>query len=143
MTVFSRQKDQEIPKNQYTKWFDYDKIKGTLSVRTRRTGDYLILPSGGSKTIARYMIDEKIPKEKREQILLLAEGSHVLWVVGFRISEYYKIEEHTENILQVTCDGGKGRSGGDGGLFKKSAEVYQCGSENSEGRYFSRPSGNW
>ena len=107
MTVFSRQKDQEIPKNQYTKWFDYDKIKGTLSVRTRRTGDYLILPSGGSKTIARYMIYEKIPKEKREQILLLAEGSHVLWVVGFRISEYYKIEEHTENILQVTCDGGK------------------------------------
>ena len=107
MTVFSRQKDQEIPKNQYTKWFDYDKIKGTLSVRTRRTGDYLILPSGGSKTIARYMIDEKIPKEKREQILLLAEGSHVLWVVGFRISEYYKIEEHTENILQVPCDGGK------------------------------------
>ena len=107
MTVFSRQKDQEIPKNQYTKWFDYDKIKGTLSVRTRRTGDYLILPSGGSKTIARYMIDEKIPKEKREQILLLAEGSHVLWVVGFRISEYYKIDNKTQNILQVTCDGGK------------------------------------
>ena len=107
MTVFSRQKDQEIPKNQYTKWFDYDKIKGTLSVRTRRTGDYLILPSGGSKTIARYMIDEKIPKEKREQILLLAEGSHVLWVVGYRISEYYKIDNKTENILQVTCDGGK------------------------------------
>ena len=107
MTVFSRQKDQEIPKNQYTKWFDYDKIKGTLSIRTRKTGDYLILPSGGSKTIARYMIDEKIPKEKREQILLLAEGSHVLWVVGFRISEYYKIDNKTKNILQVTCDGGK------------------------------------
>ena len=105
--VLDRETDQEIPKNQYTKWFDYDKIKGTLSVRTRRTGDYLILPSGGSKTIARYMIDEKIPKEKREKILLLTEGSHVLWVVGFRISEYYKIEEHTENILQVTCDGGK------------------------------------
>ena len=107
LEVCIRKKEPEIPKNQYTKWFDYDKIKGTLSVRTRRRGDYLILPSGGSKTIARYMIDEKIPKEKREQILLLAEGSHVLWVVGFRISEYYKIEEHTENILQVTCDGGK------------------------------------
>ena len=107
MTVFSRQKDQEIPKNQYTKWFDYDKIKGTLSVRTRRAGDYLILPSGGRKTVTRYMIDEKIPKETRDQILLLAEGSHVLWVVGYRISEYYKMEEHTENILQVTCDGGK------------------------------------
>ena len=107
MTIFSRQKDQEIPKNQYTKWFDYDKIKGTLSVRTRRAGDYLILPSGGRKTIARFMIDEKIPKEKRDSILLLAEEDHVLWVVGYRISEYYKIEQHTQNILQVTCDGGE------------------------------------
>ena len=107
MTVFSRQKGQEIPKNQYTKWFDYDKIKGTLSVRTRRTGDYLILPSGGKKTIARFMIDEKIPKEERDHILLLAEDDHVLWVVGYRISEYYKIDNKTQNILQVTCDGGK------------------------------------
>lgn len=107
MTVFSRSKDWEIPKNQYTKCFDYDKIKGALSVRTRRPGDYLLLPSGGRKTIARLMIDEKIPKEKRDQILLLAEGDHILWAVGLRISEYYKIEEHTENILQVTCDGGR------------------------------------
>lgn len=107
MSVFPYQKDQKIPKNQYTKWFDYDKIKGTLSVRTRRTGDYLILPSGGRKTIARLMIDEKIPKEEREKILLLADGNHILWVVGYRISEYYKVEEQTENILQVTCDGGK------------------------------------
>ena len=107
MTVFSRQKGQEIPKNQYTKWFDYDKIKGTLSIRTRKTGDYLILPSGGRKTIARFMIDEKIPKEDRDHILLLAENDHVLWVVGYRISEYYKIDNKTKNILQVTCDGGK------------------------------------
>ena len=67
----------------------------------------VINAQGNTKKLNRCMIDEKIPKEKREQILLLAEGSHVLWVVGFRISEYYKIEEHTENILQVTCDGGK------------------------------------
>ena len=71
------------------------------------TGDYLILPSGGRKTIARFMIDEKIPKEDRDHILLLAENDHVLWVVGYRISEYYKIDNKTKNILQVTCDGGK------------------------------------
>ena len=32
--------------NQYTKWFDYDKIKDTLSVRNRQTGDYITLASG-------------------------------------------------------------------------------------------------
>ena len=106
MTVFSRQKDQEIPKNQYTKWFDYDKIKDTLSVRNRQTGDYITLASGGRKSVKSFMIDEKIPRESRDAVLLLAEGSHVLWIVGYRISEYYKVTEQTKNILQVQTDGG-------------------------------------
>ena len=104
--VFPRQNQQEIPKNQYTKWFDYDKIKDTLSVRNRQTGDYITLASGGRKSVKSFMIDEKIPRESRDAVLLLAEGSHVLWIVGYRISEYYKVTEQTKNILQVQTDGG-------------------------------------
>ena len=104
--VFPAQNQQEIPKNQYTKWFDYDRIKDTLSVRNRRTGDYITLASGGRKTVKSFMIDEKIPRESRDGILLLAEGSHILWIVGYRISEYYKVTEQTKNILQVQLDGG-------------------------------------
>ena len=107
MTIFSRQKDQEIPKNQYTKWFDYDKIKNMLSYRHRRPGDFLTLGGGGKKTVARCMIDDKIPRGEREQIPVLAEGNHVLWVVGGRISEYYKITDQTKTILQVTYNGGE------------------------------------
>lgn len=99
-------KGMEIPKNQYTKWFDYDKIKDTLSVRNRQTGDYITLASGGRKSVKSFMIDEKIPRESRDAVLLLAEGSHVLWIVGYRISEYYKVTEQTKNILQVQTDGG-------------------------------------
>ena len=47
MKVFPLKKDMEIPKNQYTKWFDYDRIKDTLSVRTRETGDYFMI--GGER----------------------------------------------------------------------------------------------
>ena len=107
MSIFSREKGMEIPKNQYTKWFDYDKIRGTLSVRSRQEGDYLVLPGGGKKTVARYMIDEKIPRQQRGEIPVLAEGSHVLWVAGYRISEYYKITDNTKTVLQVTYDGGE------------------------------------
>lgn len=102
LRAFSRKKQQEIPKNQYTKWFDYDKIKDTLSVRCRQTGDYLMLPGGGRKAVTRYMIDEKIPRSLREEIPVLAERDHVLWVIGYRISEYYKITTTTETILQVS-----------------------------------------
>ena len=103
---FPREKGVEIPKNQYTKWFDYDKIKDTLSVRHRAPGDYFMLSSGGRKTLKAFMIDEKIPREQRDRILLVAEGSHILWIVGYRISEYYKVTDDTEHILQVRLDGG-------------------------------------
>ena len=102
-----REKELEIPKNQYTKWFDYDRIKGTLSLRHRQPGDYLTLPSGGRKTLKSWMIDEKIPRQEREQIWLLAEEKHILWIVGHRISAYYKITEQTKTILEVEFNGGK------------------------------------
>ena len=101
------EKAQEIPQNRYTKWFDYDKIKGTLTVRTRQTGDYITLKDGRKKTVKAYMIDEKIPREMRDQIMLLAEDHHVLWIVGWRISEYYKVTEDTDYVLEVQADGGR------------------------------------
>lgn len=106
--VYPREKQLEIPKNQCTKWFDYDKIKDTLSVRTRKEGDYFLLRDGKKKLLRRYLIDEKIPEAERDKLLLLTEGSHVLWVIGYRISEYYKVSETTEKILEVSvCKGEK------------------------------------
>ena len=109
LRAFSWEKDREIPKNQYTKWFDYAKIKDTLFVRTRKEGDFFLISGGKKKNLRRYLIDEKIPEEERGQILLLAEGHHILWVIGRRISEYYKITEETETILEIRI--GKGEEG--------------------------------
>jgi tRNA(Ile)-lysidine synthase len=54
------------------------------------------------KKLNRYFIDEKIPSAQRGQIPVLADGSHIVWVVGYRISAYYKVTEQTEDILSVT-----------------------------------------
>lgn len=100
--VFLVDKGREIPRKTYTKWFDYDKIKCYPMIRHRRTGDYLIISENGNhKSIKEYFIEEKIPREERDKMLLLAEGNHVLWVIGKRISEYYKVTEKTKTILQV------------------------------------------
>ena len=53
------------------------------------------------KSVKDYMVTEKIPRQDRDKILLLTEGNHVLWIVGHRISEYYKISKNTKRILQV------------------------------------------
>ena len=51
------------------------------------------------------MIDEKIPREQRDRTWLLADGDHVMWVIGYRISEYYKITEGTRRILEAKIKG--------------------------------------
>ena len=106
--VFICEKTVNIPQNQYTKWFDYDKIKKPLIVRTRRTGDYLTIDEAGArKSVQDYMVDEKIPRQERDGIYLVAEGSHILWVSGHRISSYYKVDENTRQILQIQLRGGQ------------------------------------
>ena len=105
-TVFSAEKCKDIPQNQYTKWFDYDKIRKCLTVRTRQTGDYLTIRGTGEgmehhKSVKDYMVTCKIPRQEREKIPVIAQDAHVVWLVGCRISEYYKVSKNTKRILQV------------------------------------------
>ncbi|UCH25271.1 MAG: tRNA lysidine(34) synthetase TilS [Trueperaceae bacterium] len=52
-----------------------------LVYRTRQPGDRIRLPFG-SKKVGRLMIDRKVPREERDEIILLASGSEVLWIEG-------------------------------------------------------------
>ena len=98
--------NQQIQEKKYTKWFDYDKIEETLCVRKRKTGDFLtVTREGGRKKLKDYFIDCKIPRETRDNITLLADGSHILWVVGYRISEYYKVTTGTKTVIRVHVKG--------------------------------------
>ena len=97
----------EIDKKSYTKWLNYDKIKVGLQIRTRTAGDYLTVDDRGhTKKLKEYFINEKVPKEMRDTMLLLTEDSHVIWAVGQRISADYKIDENTKKILEVHFFGG-------------------------------------
>lgn len=104
-SVFFRENGQEVPTNQYTKWLDYDKMREPPTLRFRQTGDYLTIADAKGqiihKSLKDYMVTEKIPRSLRDTIPVLAEGSHVIWLVGYRISEYYKIDRNTKRVLQV------------------------------------------
>lgn len=97
---------ENIPKNNCVKWFDYDKISETLFLRTREQGDYLtVRDDGARKPLKDYLINEKVPKSERDKQLLLADGNHIVWVLGKRISAHYKVTEKTKRILQVNVGG--------------------------------------
>lgn len=95
-----------IPDLLYTKWLDYDKIKG-LTLRKRLSGDYIEISGSESgrsvkKKLKKYFIDNKIPQEERNNIWLLADGNHVVWIVGYRISEMCKVTDSTKRIIKIT-----------------------------------------
>lgn len=95
----------KISEKTYTKWFDYDIIKHNVLLRYRMPGDYLQVElSGGTKKLKDYMIDRKIPRRERDFLPLVADGSHILWVVGHRISEAYKITRETTHILEICAE---------------------------------------
>lgn len=88
------------------KYFDNEKIKGDLVMRTRKRGDVIATcADGGKKKLKDYFIDAKIPREERDGLLLLATDSEVLWIVGDRISEKYKVTLQTKQILMINKEG--------------------------------------
>ena len=90
---------------EYTKCFDYDKINSGLCVRTRRSGDYIVINDKGDRqSIKAYMVNEKIERDKRDKMLLLASGSRIIWVIGHRIGADVKVSESTTRILMVEVD---------------------------------------
>lgn len=99
---------EQITKKKYTKWIDYDRIENSLCVRTRREGDYFwINQNGDRQKLKQFFINEKIPREIRDEILLVADGSHIVWVVGYRLSAYYYTAEETDRILKIQYHGGR------------------------------------
>ena len=93
---------ETIHEKKCTKWVDYDKIEGTLKIRTRQEGDTMTINRAGQhKKLTRIMMDDGIPSDKRDQTLLIACGSEILWIVGGRMAESVKIDSQTKRVLEI------------------------------------------
>lgn len=100
--------DGETLEKSHTKRFDCDIIKNGISFRTRRQGDYITIhPDGRTQKLKTYFINEKIPQKERDKILLVADGSHILWIVGYRVNCAYETKENTKCVLEIHIDEGE------------------------------------
>ncbi|WP_160680776.1 tRNA lysidine(34) synthetase TilS [Clostridium sp. C8-1-8] len=85
------------------KYFDYDKIKERIIIRSRENGDK-IKPLGmnGTKKIKDIFIDKKVPNNLRDHIPLVCFDNDIAWIVGINISDLFKVTNNTKNILQIS-----------------------------------------
>jgi tRNA(Ile)-lysidine synthase len=54
------------------------------------------------KKISDFLIDLKVPVTEKEKVLLLLSGNKVMWVMGYRIDNRFRITDSTERILIMT-----------------------------------------
>lgn len=100
--------DGETLEKSHTKCFNCDIIKHGICFRTRRQGDYItVYPDGKTQKLNDYFINQKIPQRQRDQILLVADGNHVLWIVGYRVGCAYQTKENTKCVLEIHIDEGE------------------------------------
>jgi len=81
---------------------DRDKLKFPLTVRKWEKGDYFY-PFGmeGKKKLSKFFKDEKISVLEKEKIWLLCSEDQIVWVIGKRLDDRFKITETTKNILKI------------------------------------------
>jgi tRNA(Ile)-lysidine synthetase-like protein len=84
--------------------FDYDKIASSLFIRGRRDGDRFCPAGmeGKSRKLQDYFTDKKIPQRKRDVVPILATEQDIVWVMGMRTDERFRVGAGTKRVLVVT-----------------------------------------
>jgi tRNA(Ile)-lysidine synthase len=89
-----------VEKKKTAACFDCDKLIFPLILRKWKHGDWFI-PFGmqGRKKLSDYFTDHKFSRIRKQQTWLLCSGGDIIWIVGERVDERYKINKTTKNIL--------------------------------------------
>lgn len=90
-------------KEPFEAWLDADKVTLPLFARTRRPGDRFV-PLGlrKPKKLQDFMVDEGVPEFERDSIPLIVSPDGIVWVVGLRIDDRYRVDENSRRLLHIS-----------------------------------------
>lgn len=93
---------QIVDKNSNEIIVDAEAIKYPMILRRCKTGDYFYpLGMQKKKKISRFLIDLKLSATEKEKVWLLESNNKIVWVIGYRIDDRFKITPKTTQVLQV------------------------------------------
>ncbi len=88
--------------NRWVALLDLEKLKPPLRLRSRKNGDrFKPLGMKGNKSVADFLVDSKVPRSERDEVMLLTSRNKIAWLVGYRISDDFKVTPETKKILRI------------------------------------------
>ena len=95
--------DETLPASQLTAALDLDLMTFPVTARLWKPGDrFMPLGMKNMKKISDFLIDLKVPVSEKEKVLLLLSAGEVMWVMGYRIDDRFRITARTTKILMIT-----------------------------------------
>ena len=94
---------QEYPKNPHVEFIDADKIQFPLLLRNKEDGDRFkpLGMKGQTKKLKDFFSDIKLNRFEKERALVLLSQQRVVWVIGYRLSEPFKITNRTKEVIRL------------------------------------------
>ncbi len=99
---FVRTDDFTLAMDRTIAQLDKDKLRFPLSIRNYEEGDFFYpLGMKGRKKLSDFFIDQKISIPEKRAVWLLLSGDEIVWVIGHRINDRYKITVQTKQIFEL------------------------------------------
>lgn len=102
LEYLEKQPDFKPNKNENIAEFDLDKITFPLKLRRWKLGDYFFpLGMKNKKKLSDFFVDNKFSLVDKENIWLLISDNSIMWIVGHRIDDRFKITPNTKNMIRI------------------------------------------
>jgi len=93
------EEDFVVPTAKKLACLDADKIRFPLQLRKWKEGDWFCpLGMNKKKLISDFLIDQKVPLNLKKEVYLLTSNGSIVWVIGFRIDDRFKVTEKTTKV---------------------------------------------
>ncbi|MHB8581002.1 MAG: tRNA lysidine(34) synthetase TilS [Ignavibacteriaceae bacterium] len=88
--------------NKMREYISGDKIKSSFTIRQWKPGDkFYPLGMKGTKNISDFLAEQKISSSTKKDQLVLTNGKKIVWVIGLRIDDRFKITNNTKKVYEL------------------------------------------